>query len=300
MQLEAAAAGAGAAGRCSPRSPASATSCSAAARSAAHPSIARRVGPAAARRPVRGGRAAWILRRCLPRAWPIRAVRAVERARRQLARRPRRGRRLPTACCAACRRVPDRVCRRRAPLRPCGVVGGTGVALAPESVVREDELFVAVDVEGGGRRPDAVVRVASAVRRREWLPTLFRVRSRPRRRWSRRCTRRSSSRRECYADLVLAETIRTDVTVHAPASAGRRGDRRRDAAGTTRRNEAPSCPPALPRLDDARMRCAARSTSSSPTPCACAAGGAAWRAASRRPPRHSAACYPPAARSVEA
>ena len=49
---------------------------------------------------------------------------------------------------------PDRVCRRRAPGSDRAVmVGGTGVALAPESVVREAELFVAVDVEGGGGGP---------------------------------------------------------------------------------------------------------------------------------------------------
>src|SRR5262249_45811142 len=92
------------------------------------------------------------------------------------------------------------------------MVGGGGVVLAPESVVREDDLFVAVDLEGGGRRPDAVVRVASAVRR-EWLPgrpprartTPAGPAPLPRRRAA------AARRRERYADLVLAETVRSDV-----------------------------------------------------------------------------------------
>src|SRR5262249_53113503 len=103
-----------------------------------------------------------------------RAVRAVERARRQLARGMRDGDAAPDRllrCVLA--GFPDRVCRRRAPGSARAVmVGGTGVALAAESVVREAELFVAVDVEGGGRRPEALVRAASAVRR-DWLGTLF-------------------------------------------------------------------------------------------------------------------------------
>jgi hypothetical protein len=43
------------------------------------------------------------------------------------------------------------------------MVGGTGVVLAPESVVRDAELFVAVDVEGGERGIEA--RVAARERR---------------------------------------------------------------------------------------------------------------------------------------
>src|SRR5262249_19596346 len=85
------------------------------------------------------------------------AVRAAERARRRLARGMRDGDAAPDRllrCVLA--GFPDRVCRRRAPGSARAVmVGGTGVALAAESVVREAELFVAVDVEGGGRRPEA-------------------------------------------------------------------------------------------------------------------------------------------------
>src|SRR5439155_169411 len=82
------------------------------------------------------------------------AVRAVERARRQLAR-------LLDATNAATpdpdalRRAtlagfPDRVARRRAAGSPRAVmVGGTGIVLGRESVVREADLFVAVDLERG-------------------------------------------------------------------------------------------------------------------------------------------------------
>jgi ATP-dependent helicase HrpB len=107
---------------------------------------------------------------------------------------------------------PDRVARRRAPGAARAVmVGGTGVALAPESVVREAELFVAVDLERGAG-PEARVRLASAIEA-AWLAEIFpgavgegrdlvfdagrgRVVERV---WT------------CYHDLVLVETVRTDV-----------------------------------------------------------------------------------------
>ncbi len=66
---------------------------------------------------------------------------------------------------------PDRVVRRREAGSARGVmVGGVGVVLDGSSVVTEDELFVAVEVEGGERRArsEARVRLASAVQR-EWL-----------------------------------------------------------------------------------------------------------------------------------
>ncbi len=109
------------------------------------------------------------------------AVRAVERARRQLAR-TRMGARGRTPgddasedaiLHAVLAGFPDRVCRRRAPGSPRAVmVGGTGVVLAPESVVRDAELFVAVDVEGGERGTEALVRLASAIER-DWLVATF-------------------------------------------------------------------------------------------------------------------------------
>jgi ATP-dependent helicase HrpB len=61
----------------------------------------------------------------------------------------------------------DRLCRRREPGSPRAVmVGGRGVRLDEESAVRRAELFVAIDLDGGG--DEARVRRASAVER-EWL-----------------------------------------------------------------------------------------------------------------------------------
>ena len=61
---------------------------------------------------------------------------------------------------------PDRVCRRRASDSSAGVmVGGGGVRLAAESVVRQGEFFLALDArqdERGAKR-EAFVRVASAI-----------------------------------------------------------------------------------------------------------------------------------------
>ena len=70
---------------------------------------------------------------------------------------------------------PDRVCRRRASdPTAAAMVGGGGVRLAPESVVRQPEFFVALDARQDERsaRREALVRVASAVRV-EWLEELF-------------------------------------------------------------------------------------------------------------------------------
>src|SRR4029078_4103657 len=77
---------------------------------------------------------------------------------------------------------PDRVCRRRgadpagggvcgarrrrAAAPPAGaMVGGAGVRLAPESVVRQSEFFLALDARSDERsaRREALVRVASAI-----------------------------------------------------------------------------------------------------------------------------------------
>ncbi len=143
-----------------------------------------------------------------------RAVRAVERARRQLARGLRDGHVEPDRllrCVLA--GFPDRVCRRRAPGSDRAVmVGGTGVLIAPASVVREAELFVAVDLEGGGRHPDAVVRIASAVRR-ERLEALFpgAVVDDVELVFDAGREAVVERRRERYADLVLVESLRTGV-----------------------------------------------------------------------------------------
>ncbi len=70
---------------------------------------------------------------------------------------------------------PDRVARCRAPGSPRALlVGGRGAVLAAESVVRDEEFFLAIELEdsAGGAKPDGLVRIASAVRR-SWLEEDF-------------------------------------------------------------------------------------------------------------------------------
>ncbi|HLY39516.1 MAG TPA: ATP-dependent helicase HrpB [Candidatus Binatia bacterium] len=145
-----------------------------------------------------------------------RAVHAVERARRQLAAAAggagTSSASAETLLRATLAGFPDRVVRRRAPGSPRAVmVGGTGVVLAPESVVREAMLFVAVDLERGGGA-DARVRVASAIEP-EWLRELFPGAIRESRALVFDAERaRVVERVETqYHDLVLAARVRTDV-----------------------------------------------------------------------------------------
>jgi len=73
---------------------------------------------------------------------------------------------------------PDRVARRRESDPSAGtIVGGGGVRLAPESVVRDGEFFLALDAreDARSRSREAVVRIASRVER-AWLEELFRHR----------------------------------------------------------------------------------------------------------------------------
>ena len=70
---------------------------------------------------------------------------------------------------------PDRVCRRRPSDPGAGLmVGGRGVRLGPESVVREGDLFLAIDPrdDRGGSSGEAIVRIASLIRA-EWLDAAF-------------------------------------------------------------------------------------------------------------------------------
>jgi len=69
---------------------------------------------------------------------------------------------------------PDRVVRRRGGESTGVMVGGRGVRLAPESVVRDDEFFLALDPreDRRGATLEAKVRLASAIRV-EWLEELF-------------------------------------------------------------------------------------------------------------------------------
>ncbi len=70
---------------------------------------------------------------------------------------------------------PDRVCRRRATDPSAAVmVGGGGVRLAPESVVRQHEFFVALDARTDDRSNarEAIVRIASGIEV-QWLEEFF-------------------------------------------------------------------------------------------------------------------------------
>jgi ATP-dependent helicase HrpB len=69
---------------------------------------------------------------------------------------------------------PDRVCRRRGGPDRGVMVGGGGVKLSPESVVRQGEFFVAVDARQDERSAarEAFVRVASAIDV-AWLAEMF-------------------------------------------------------------------------------------------------------------------------------
>jgi len=116
-----------------------------------------------------------------------RALRAVERARRHFAAALARGSRAAAGARSASGAAgtaalqiilagfPDRVARRRAPGSARALmVGNTGVVLDPQSVVRDAELFVAVELDAGERRAhsEARVRLASELRL-EWLRRLF-------------------------------------------------------------------------------------------------------------------------------
>lgn len=113
---------------------------------------------------------------------------------------------------------PDRVVRRRAPGSPRGVMtGGAGVVLDSRSVVRNAELFVAVDIEGpaaaeSGGRGELRVRLASAVER-SWLDELFpgAVSCEETLEFDAAGERVVRRRRECFRGLVLAEHTSGDV-----------------------------------------------------------------------------------------
>jgi ATP-dependent helicase HrpB len=70
---------------------------------------------------------------------------------------------------------PDRVCRRRGSDAATGaMVGGGGVRLAPESVVRQHEFYLALDARQDQRNlsREAIVHVAHAVEP-DWLEQMF-------------------------------------------------------------------------------------------------------------------------------
>ncbi|HVM98387.1 MAG TPA: ATP-dependent helicase C-terminal domain-containing protein, partial [Candidatus Acidoferrales bacterium] len=106
---------------------------------------------------------------CVRLGLDARAVRSVDKARRQLSRHLEKAGDAGEAdtllkCVLA--GFPDRVVRRHTPRGSRGVmVGGRGVLLAESSVVRDAQLFVAVEVGAGERRGgvEATVRLASAI-----------------------------------------------------------------------------------------------------------------------------------------
>ncbi len=159
--------------------------------------------------------------RCRPIGVDAGAARTVDRARRQLiAGLQQREKSAPGGEEDALLRCvlagfPDRVARRRQPGSPRAVmVGGTGVALDSSSVVRDAEIFAAVDLEAGERREraEARVRLASAVER-SWLEEMFPQAMNTAREvvFDAVAERVVERVRESYEDLVLAETVVHDV-----------------------------------------------------------------------------------------
>jgi ATP-dependent helicase HrpB len=157
------------------------------------------------------------------RAWGLdpRAVEAVDRARRQLARLARdRGPKPPNRaaaeealCLAVLAGFPDRIARRRARTsREVVLSAGGSASLGEESAVHEAELLVAVDVEersfgrGGAR---VTVRVASAIEP-EWLldRSPESLRSTDDLVWNETAGRVDAVSRLYYDALVLEETVK--------------------------------------------------------------------------------------------
>jgi ATP-dependent helicase HrpB len=118
---------------------------------------------------------------------------------------------------------PDRVCRRRPGDAGAGVmVGGRGVRLEPESVVREAELFLALDLRDdrrGGTR-EARVRIASEIRA-DWLEAMFpgAVRLERTVRFDESRGRAIAALAVLYRDLVLLEETHGAVSAEEASSA---------------------------------------------------------------------------------
>jgi ATP-dependent helicase HrpB len=112
---------------------------------------------------------------------------------------------------------PDRVCRRRNNDPAAGVmVGGGGVRLAPESVVRQHEFFLALDARQDQRNlaREAIVHIASKIDP-TWLEEMFRQEMRRERRaiYDEQRDRVVGSESVLYRDLVLRE--HKDAAVNA-------------------------------------------------------------------------------------
>ncbi len=170
-------------------------------------------------------RSHWDARTCERLGIDRGVARAVDRVRSQLARRGGGVAGVKTKDDALLRCIaagfPDRVCRRRAEgLLTAVMVGNTGLVQSEHSVVREPELFVAIDVDGSKRRGqvESIVRIASAVHR-EWLaeiaPGALSVQVDTI--YDSERQRVVEQRRQCFLDLVLDEKISTKVD---PSRAG--------------------------------------------------------------------------------
>jgi len=174
------------------------------------------------------------------------AVRAVDRVRRQLAPKRRGAGGVDEASLgrALLAGFPDRVARRREGATPRAVmVGGTGVVLARESVVRDAPLFVCVEIEAGGGA-ESLVRIASAVDE-EWLAELpGGITRETTLEWDAATERLVARTRRRYRDLVLDEKTRAEVD--------------RDAAGSELAKIALDDPVAACGLDDTARATLAR------------------------------------------
>lgn len=134
---------------------------------------------------------------------------------------------------------PDRVCRRRGGPDRGVMVGGGGVRLSPESVVRQGDFFVAVDARRDERSAarEAFVRVASAIDV-AWLEHMFPAQIRREREviYDEARQRVVGAARVWYRDLLLREDKDAPVDP-AQASAALREVLRRQAGDIFRANE---------------------------------------------------------------
>ena len=127
---------------------------------------------------------------------------------------------------------PDRVCRRRGGPDRGVMVGGGGVRLSPESVVRQGDFFVAVDARRDERSAarEAFVRVASAIDM-TWLEEMFPAQIRREREviYDEARERVTGVARVWYRDLLLREDKDLPVDAAQAAEALRDVLRRRAA-----------------------------------------------------------------------
>jgi len=110
---------------------------------------------------------------------------------------------------------PDRVVKRRGAERTGVMVGGRGVRLGPESVVRDADLFLAIDAreDRRGGLLEIQVSLASMVRL-EWLEELFpdHLRRERRTRYDESRQRVICTTRLWYLDLLLREDVNPSAT----------------------------------------------------------------------------------------